>query len=549
MSSGVLRLAAAAAAILLLWWIFPAPDHVVGTAWSLLPPLVAIGLALTLRQVVASLVLGVFVGAMLMVGSPGTAFLRVVDTHIRDALADADHVSIILFSMLLGAMVGVMSRAGGTAGVVQALAPLATSARRSQIATWFMGLAIFFDDYSNTLVVGNAMRPVTDRFRVSREKLAFLVDSTAAPVACVALVSTWVGYLVSVLGDALAASGAEVNAFTLFLRSIPAAFYPFAALTLTLSIAASRRDFGPMLTAERRAMTGDLLAPGAQPLADYESAGLEPDPDTPNRWANAALPVATVVVVTLAGLWSTGRTAMIAAGVSQPDLRQIVGASDPFSVLLWGSFAGLAAAIVLTAGQRILTLGQAFEAVLTGFRSMLIAMVVLTLAWALGGVCDQLDTAEWITARIGDQLPPAALPTMVFLVAAAVAFSTGTSWGTIAILVPLAIPLALATEDPPGVLLTATVSAILGGAVFGDHCSPISDTTIMSSMATSCDHVDHVRTQLPYAATAAVVCLALGYVPVGLLRVDPWLCLPVVVLATAAVPWVLGRPVEKISKS
>jgi Na+/H+ antiporter NhaC len=429
MSSGVLRLAAAAAAILLLWWIFPAPDHVVGTAWSLLPPLVAIGLALTLRQVVASLVLGVFVGAMLMVGSPGTAFLRVVDTHIRDALADADHVSIILFSMLLGAMVGVMSRAGGTAGVVQALAPLATSARRSQIATWFMGLAIFFDDYSNTLVVGNAMRPVTDRFRVSREKLAFLVDSTAAPVACVALVSTWVGYLVSVLGDALAASGAEVNAFTLFLRSIPAAFYPFAALTLTLSIAASRRDFGPMLTAERRAMTGDLLAPGAQPLADYESAGLEPDPDTPNRWANAALPVATVVVVTLAGLWSTGRTAMIAAGVSQPDLRQIVGASDPFSVLLWGSFAGLAAAIVLTVGQRILTLGQAFEAVLTGFRSMLIAMVVLTLAWALGGVCDQLDTAEWITARIGDQLPPAALPTMVFLVAAAVAFSTGTSWG------------------------------------------------------------------------------------------------------------------------
>jgi Na+/H+ antiporter NhaC len=544
MISGATRLATAAATILLLWWVFPDPDHTIGTVWSLLPPLVAIGLALALRQVVVSLVLGVFVGAMLMSGNPGAAFLRVVDTHLRDALNDSDHVSIVLFSMLLGAMVGVMSRAGGTAGVVRALAPMATTARRSQVATWFMGLAIFFDDYSNTLVVGNAMRPVTDRFRVSREKLAFLVDSTAAPVACVALVSTWVGYLVSVLGDALTASGAEINAFTLFLGSIPAAFYPVAALTLTFSIAASRRDFGPMLAAERRALDGRLLGDDAQPLADYESAGLEPDPDTPNRWVNAALPVATVVVVTLAGLWVTGREAMVAAGVAAPDLRQIVGASDPFSVLLWGSFAGLAAAILLAVGQRLLTVTEAFEAVLTGFRSMLIAMVVLTLAWALGGVCDQMDTADWITAQIGDQLPPAALPTVVFLVASAVAFSTGTSWGTIAILVPLSVPLALAAENSPGVLLTATVSAILGGSVFGDHCSPISDTTIMSSMATGCDHVDHVRTQLPYAATAAIICLVVGYLPLGLFRIAPWWVLPGVVLATAAVPWVLGRPVE-----
>lgn len=545
MRSGLVQTVVALVAVGLLWWRAPAPEQVVGSVWSLVPPLVAIGLALWLRQVVASLALGVWIGALLLEGNPGSAFFRVVDGHIRDALVDADHISIIVFSMLLGGMVGVMSRSGGMAGVVRALAPLATSARRAQVATWFMGLAIFFDDYSNTLVVGNAMRPVTDRFRVSREKLAFLVDSTAAPVACVALVSTWIGYLVSVLGDSLEAAGASgLNPFPLFLSSIPAAFYPLAALVMTFTVATSRRDFGPMLAAERRARSGRLLGDDAQPLADYESAALEPPEDAPVRWINAAAPVLAVVVVTLGGLWTTGVGAAREAGLASPQLRQVIGYSDPFTVLLWGSFSGLAVAIVLAVAQRLLALGEAFEAVLAGFRSMLIAMVVLTLAWSLGGVCDQLDTAEWITRTIGDQLPGALLPSVVFLVAAAIAFSTGTSWGTIAILTPLAIPLALSAQAAPGVVLTATVSAILGGSVFGDHCSPISDTTIMSSMASSCDHIDHVRTQLPYAMVVAACCVVFGYLPVGLFGLQPWLVLPLVVAAVASVPWLLGRETQ-----
>lgn len=545
MNSRFIRLATAATVVLVGWWVLPAPEAAHETAWSLLPPALAIFLALWARQVVASLFLGVWLGATMLAGDPGRGFLRLVDTNLREALADPDHVSILLFSMLLGGMVAVMSRSGGTAGVVKSLEPLATTARRSQIVTWLMGVAIFFDDYSNTLVVGHAMRPVTDRHRVSREKLAFLVDSTAAPVACVAVVSTWVGYQVSVLGDALQAGGAELNPFSVFLASVPAAFYPFAALTLTLSVAVSRRDMGPMLKAERRAAAGALLSERSKPLADFDSTALEPDPGTSMRWFNAALPVLSVVFVTLAGLWVTGKASLAADGFVSPGLAEVIGASDPFTVLLWGSLVGLTVAIVLAIGQGLLTLEEAMDAMVAGFRSMLIAVVVLTLAWSLGRVCTDLGTADWLKDAVGPHLPPALLPAAVFLVAAAVAFSTGTSWGTIAILTPLAVPLVLRVAPGQAALLSGTVSAILGGSVFGDHCSPISDTTVMSSMASSCDHVDHVRTQLPYALSAAGVALVLGYIPMGVFGLPPWATLPLTIVGVLAIFLALSRPVEE----
>jgi len=219
-------------------------DSVHGTAWSLLPPLVAIALALIVRDVLAALLVGVWFGTtMLAGGNPAAGFLRLVDTSIRDSLTNPDHVSIIVFSMLLGGMVGVMARSGGTQGIVDALEPFVTTPRRAQVATWLMGILIFFDDYSNTLIVGNAMRPVTDRHRISREKLAFLVDSTAAPVATVAVFSSWIGYQVSLLGDALDSVGSTINPISLFIASIPYSFYPLFALTLTLVVAASRRDW------------------------------------------------------------------------------------------------------------------------------------------------------------------------------------------------------------------------------------------------------------------------------------------------------------------
>lgn len=549
MNSRLVRLVAAAAVLVVGWWLLPAPEAARETAWSLLPPALAIFLALWARQVVASLFLGVWLGATMLAGNPGQGFLRLVDTNLREALADPDHVSILLFSMLLGGMVAVMSRSGGTAGVVKSLEPLATTARRTQIVTWLMGVAIFFDDYSNTLVVGHAMRPVTDRHRVSREKLAFLVDSTAAPVACVAVVSTWVGYQVSVLGDALQAGGTDLNPFSVFLASVPAAFYPFAALTLTLSVAVSRRDMGPMLKAERRAATGALLSDRSRPLADFDSAALEPEADSPKRWFNAALPVLSVVFVTLAGLWATGKASLAADGMPAAGLAEVIGASDPFTVLLWGSLVGLTVAILLAIGQGLLTLEESMDAMVAGFRSMLIAVVVLTLAWSLGRVCTDLGTADWLKDAVGPHLPPALLPAAVFIVAAAVAFSTGTSWGTIAILTPLAVPLVLRVAPDQAALLSGTVSAILGGSVFGDHCSPISDTTVMSSMASSCDHVDHVRTQLPYALSAAGGALLFGYIPMGVFGLSPWVTLPLTMGGVLAIFLLLSRPVEEPRES
>ena len=374
-----------------------------------------------------------------------------------------------------------------------------------------MGVAIFFDDYSNTLIVGNTMRPVTDRHRVSREKLAFLVDSTAAPVACVALVSTWIGYEVSLVGDALEKTGSDLNPFSVFLGSIPFAFYPIFALAFTLLIAVSGRDWGPMLRAERRARDGEVLAAGAQPLADFDSGELAPKDGGKARWWNAVVPVVLVVVTTLIGLYQTGRESLAAAGEANVSLSRVIGASDPFTVLLWASMIGVVTAVLLAVVQDILSVREALAAAVDGFKSMLMAFVVLTLAWSLGQVCADLATAGYLKSAIGPTVPASLLPVVVFLVAAAVSFATGTSWGTMAILTPLAVPLVLEASAGNLDILEATVAAILGGAVFGDHCSPISDTTILSSMASGCDHVDHVRTQLPYALFSATVAIGVGY--------------------------------------
>jgi len=503
--------------------VSPPGEEASGPWWSLLPPLVAISLALIFRDVVVSLFVGIWLGASLLAdGNVAAGFLRVIDTYARDALTDSDKMSIILFSMLLGGMVGVMSRSGGTHGVVKALEPLATTPRRAQLATWLMGVAIFFDDYSNTLIVGNTMRPVTDRHRISREKLAYLVDSTAAPVACVALVSTWIGYQVSLVGDALEKAGSDLNPFAVFLASIPFAFYPVFGLSITFAVAVSGRDWGPMLSAERRARRGELLSATAQPLADYESTGLAPSPETPERWWNAVVPVLSVLATTLIGLYVTGRESLRIDGVDDISLSRVIGASDPFTVLLWASLIGLTVAIVLAVGQRALTLRQSLEAMVNGFKSMLMAFVVLTLAWSLGQVCADLSTAVFLKGAVGPHVPASLLPVAIFLVAAAVSFATGTSWGTMAILTPLAVPLVLDAGGAEPPILAATVSAILGGSVFGDHCSPISDTTILSSMASSCDHVDHVRTQLPYALLGAGLAVAVGYLPEAFGGTSPW---------------------------
>lgn len=501
---------------------------------SLLPPIAAIALALLFREVVLSLFAGIWLGALILNWpNPITATLASVEQFALGTLTgDPDHVSIIMFSLMLGGMVGVMSRSGGTYGIVDALKKYATTPRRGQFLAWLAGLVIFFDDYANTLIVGNTMRPVTDRLKVSREKLAFIVDSTAAPIAAIALVSTWIGFEISLIGDALKSAaertsdpavqaqllaGSE-NPFNVFLHSIPYLFYPILTVFFVLLVVLTRRDFGPMLAAEHRARSGGgVLRPGAIPAADTSGAVLDPPDGARIRWYNAALPVLAVVVTAVIGLYTTGVESL---GEGPRGLREIIGGADPFRSLLWGSFIGSIFAIALAVGQRILTVGQAIEAWIGGLRAMLLAVVILVLAWALGDVTQALGTGPYLAGVLKDSLPLVILPVLVFVIAAATSFATGTSWGTMAILFPVVIPLAVAMGAGVGfaggenyTILLGAISSIMAGSIFGDHCSPISDTTVMSSMATASDHIDHVRTQLPYAMVVALVAIAVGDIP------------------------------------
>ncbi len=498
---------------------------------SLLPPLLAIVLALVFKEVVTSLFLGVWLGGFFAAGlNPITGTMRTIDTFITPVLVNYDHAAILVFSFLLGGMVGVISKSGGTRGIVEAVRPLATTPRRAQLATYLSGLAIFFDDYANTLIVGNTMRPITDRMKVSREKLAYIVDSTAAPVAAIVFVSTWVGFEISLIGDGLAAAAAQsgttpevaaalqsANAFTLFIHSIPYLFYPLLALLMVGLIVFLQRDFGPMLKAERRASRGEgLHREGAMLMSEAGSSEMEPVEGAPLRWYNAVLPVLTVVFVVLVGLYLQGRSNLGRPGT----LWEIFGEASAFDALLWGSLAGCIVAISLAVGQRILSVHQAIDGLVGGMRAMFLAGVILVLAWSLGSVTEVLGTAPYISGLLEGNLPPQLLPALVFVTAASIAFATGTSWGTMGILLPIVIPLAVAlggTVDPEAgtayVILLGSIASVLAGSIFGDHCSPISDTTVMSSMASACDHVDHVRTQLPYALVVGVVGVFIGNIP------------------------------------
>jgi len=490
---------------------------------SLAPPLIAIGLAILFKEVLISLFAGVWIGAFFLSGyNPFAGFLSTINDYVVPALADRDHVAVVLFSMSLGGMVGILARNGGMFGVVDMISKYAKTARSGQIATLGMGLLIFFDDYSNTLLVGNTMRPYTDKLRISREKLSFIVDATAAPIASVAVVSTWIGFQNGLIGDAFKDIGLDRDPYITFISSIPYSFYAILMLALILITAIRNKDFGPMLNAERRAAsTGKVLRDGAIPLAGADLSELAVPDHVPKKWHNALIPIGFVIFTVIIGLYYNGKSAL---GDPTGDIKisDIIGKADSFTVLMWAAFGGSLLAGVMSMGQKILTLQETVDAYLNGLKSMVLAMVILVLAWSLGEIAADLSTAEYVLYLTRGLFSPHFLPAMTFIVAALIAFSTGTSWGTMAILIPIVIPMAyllpLEAGFEGGVLTSiflGTIASVLSGACFGDHCSPISDTTIMSSMASGADHIDHVKTQMPYAVLVAVVAVVVGYIPAG----------------------------------
>lgn len=493
---------------------------------SVLPPLVAIGFALAFKRVIPALFVALWLGAWLLrdlsLAGLGRGLLDTVQVFAREELADSDHAAIIIFTLMIGGMVGIISRNGGMQGIVAGIVRWADDARHACLATAGMGMAIFFDDYANTLVVGNTMRPVTDAMGVSREKLAYIVDSTAAPVACIALVTTWVGYEVGLIGDAIEnIEGLDMQAYLVYLNTIPYSFYPILALSFVFMVCLSGRDFGPMRTAEERARSGQV-APSdqADSGAASDAAPIQPVSRAPHRALNAILPIAVMIGAVVVGLYVTGK-----AGVDTPNprLREIIGAADSYTALMWASLLGVLVGALLSLVQRILTLEQVVDAWYRGLRSMIKAMIILVLAWSIGTVTSELGTSEYLVRAMGGALPAWLLPALVFLLAAGTGFGTGSSWGAMGILVPLVVPLTWAVMETQGLtgpehwhLLFSAIASVLAGSVWGDHCSPISDTTILSSLASGCDHIEHVRTQLPYAGLVGLVSLGLCSIPVAL---------------------------------
>lgn len=511
------------------------------TATCVIPPLVAVALALVTGRMLLSLAVSVLVGGWLSAAAGAAGWARlpwdgtvravrfVVDTvyatgsPVAAANFNADNLEILLYVVLIMAMISIMLAAGGLQGVANWLMRYARSPRATRLVTAAAGLIVFVDDYANTMIVGSTLRPATDRKRISREKLAFLVDATAAPVAGIAVISTWIGVEVGLLSEIAVSLGIPKDGYALFFDALGFRFYCLAMIAFVLLNAASGLDFGPMARAEDRSRRlGKLLDDGATPMTSRSLAAAEPHAAANVRAAVAVVPMVTLLATFVASLWTAGGG--LAAEASDPlaivrfsAWRAVLSSVNSIPLLATASAIGLAAATLAALFVARIPLSATLRAAWLGVKSASLPVSVLVLAWSLKGACENLETGRYLAAALGDSISPLAFPAIVFLVAAVTSFATGTSWGTMAILIPTAIPVAFHLDGSVyGLITTISIAAVLDGSIFGDHCSPISDTTIMSSTASACDHLAHVRTQMPYSLTVAAVALCAGYLPAAL---------------------------------
>jgi Na+/H+ antiporter NhaC len=521
-------------------------------ALSVAPPLLAIVLAVITRKAVLSLFLGIWSGAVIVTGGLG-----IVQTFewIVAAVSDEFQATILVFTLLLGSGVAMVWNLGGTAAVRDWALERLDSQRQAGLVAWGLGIVLFFDDYANTAIVGSAMKDVSDRLRISREKLSYVVDSTAAPVATLGI-SSWVAFQLSLIGEGYEAAGVDAanrpGTFEVFVSSIPFNIYAILAIVMVLLIVGSGRDYGEMLTAEHRSWTsGKVTRDEAVPMQDVAGELGEPPASTP-RLVNFFVPVAVLVAVTVAtALWSgefspVGFGGDLLAGELGAAGGRLWDAALNASyevALMIGSFAMVASGFVLGRVYGVFGAGDATEYAIDGFSIMLTAASILVLAWGIGGAIDALGTGEYVANVAVGSVSPAFLPALVFVVAGIIAFSTGTSWGTMGIVTPIAIPIAWEISGGGAAghtLVAAMVGVIFSGAIFGDHSSPISDTTVLSATFTGADLIDHVRTQIYYAVTVAAVVVLL-LVVWGLTRVTPLALLPLGAVLLAGLVYLLSE--------
>lgn len=472
--------------------------------YYLAPPIITIAIALIFRQVIVALLIGIITAVFMHHGLSFESFFSVVDSYALSSLTNSDNMSVLLFSLMIGGMVSLLRSNGSLHGVVNWVSQFAKSAVSAQFSVWLMGVVVFFDDYANSLIVGNTMRGITDKFGISREKLAYIVDSTAAPVASIAFITTWVGMQMKYFAMGSAQLGLDVSPLGFFAGSLKYAFYPFLSLIFILIVIYLKKDFGPMYKVEVEARKGRV-----NPVTT------ETAPIAKSGWA-AAIPIMMLIITTLIGVYVTG-----AEGIEKVDgfankVVHVLDHCNSFKALIWGSFSGLFIAVILSVFPLMVKLQTIVSEVISGFGELLEALLVLVLAWTLSDVLKEMGTGEYLGSLIGGGVPVVVLPLVTFVLSGLIAFSTGSSWSTMAILFPIVWNICDHAQLTDPELIYHVGSMVLAGSVFGDHCSPISDTTILSSMASGCDHISHVRTQMPYAVTVAGVSLLASLLSIGL---------------------------------
>ncbi len=600
---------------------------------SLVPPLLVIVLAILTRRIIISLLIGIAVGSLLSmtVGESISGVIsNFVNTQLWESLTDGDRMQVFAFTLLMGAMIGVINRSGAMRDLVNRLSVWSTNRRSGQISIWFFGLLIFFDDYANTMLLGTTMRSFCDRLKISREKLAYLVDSTAAPVAGLAIVSTWVAGEIDYVQTGLISLDPAADtkmAFGAFLNSIPYRFYVLWALLFVPMVALTGRDFGAMFRAEQDAVDGTVRKSSVDIRDEIDSV----HGDVGN-WINVVFPITITVAAIFAFMYKTGVEGL-GADAADAKLYEIIGGCDPYASLTWGALVGFVTTALLMLIQRVMPFDQFVESAAVGARMMVPALAILWLASCLSmmtkgdartadrieienaktiatvlaetgadgqNICDRLKskgfgiipihqalgkiesstdqiekwmsnagfqkdeinkaanypfrqyrlyTGEYLGGILGERVDVRWMPTIIFILASFVSFATGTSWGTMGIIMPLAIPLVYNQMDHLTLkeslshpLMLASIGSVLSGAIFGDHCSPISDTTVLSSQASGCDHVAHVVTQMPYALTVGAIAVVCGTIPIGF-GVPVWILLPIGVVVMLAALFTFGKRV------
>ena len=482
---------------------------VYATFWALVPPVVAIGLALITKEVYSSLFVGVLMGGILYSGfSFEGTITHIFEDGMINVLSDSYNVGILIFLVILGTMVCLMNRAGGSAAFGQFAADHIKGRVGAELATILLGCLIFIDDYFNCLTVGSVMRPVTDKFKVSRAKLAYLIDATAAPICIIAPISSWAA---AVTGFVEGEDG-----FSIFVRAIPYNFYAILTIVMMIGMVLLRTEFGSMKFHEKNALKGDLYTTPGRPY-DTEK---QPEVSVRGTVLDLLIPIISLIICCMIGMLYTG------GFFSGEDFVTAFSQSDASLGLTMGSFFGLLITIGLYQVRRVLKFSECMACIPEGFKSMVPAIMILSFAWTLKAMTDSLGADVYVATVVASSARSFLnfLPAIIFVVGCFLAFATGTSWGTFGILIPIVVAV---FENSNPDLMIISISACMAGAVCGDHCSPISDTTIMASAGAQCEHVNHVTTQLPYAVTAAAVSF-ISYIIAGFVQ-SAWIALPIAI--------------------